>query len=344
MRVLVVGAGAVGSFLGWAVAAGGGHTTLVRRGAGAVDAVPLRLVRPDGTVESVPVAVAPSVAAAAAGGDGSPGFDLVIVAVRQYDLAPVLDDLPALPGVPVLTAQNGFGAEDAAAAALPDRPLLAASVTASVEREPDGTVRWLRHGGVGLATVRDGTAALDSLDRVLRASGVRVSRHPNAAAMKWSKVVANLVGNATSGLLDLPPAAIYADQRLFAVERAQLREALAVMRARGFQPVFLQGAPVPLLALATLLPAALSRRVLARVVGSARGGKDPSLRGAVQAGGTTEVGWLNGAVARAGRVSGVATPVNDALARLVDEAAADPSRRSWFARHPERLLEALGRD
>jgi len=31
MRVLVVGAGAVGSFLGWAVAAGGGETTLVRR-------------------------------------------------------------------------------------------------------------------------------------------------------------------------------------------------------------------------------------------------------------------------------------------------------------------------
>ena len=67
MRVLVVGAGAVGSFLGWAVAAGGGETTLVRRGfdgtAGA--AASLRLVRHDGTEAPVEVAVARSVADAA---------------------------------------------------------------------------------------------------------------------------------------------------------------------------------------------------------------------------------------------------------------------------------------
>ena len=101
---------------------------------------------------------------------------------------------------------------------------------------------------------------------------------------------------------------------------------------------------MPLLALATVLPSSLAQRVLSRVVGSARGGKDPSLRGAVQAGGTTEVGWLNGAVARAGRASGVPTPVNAALARLVDEAATDPDRRAWFAGRPERLLEALRED
>ncbi len=339
MRVLVVGAGAVGSFLGWAVAAGDGQTTLVRRGFDGTSGAPtsLRLVRPDGTEAPVEVGVVRSVADA-------PTPELVIVAVRQYDLPAALESLALLPDVPLLTAQNGVGAEEAAVAARPAGTLLAASVTASLEREPDGSVRWLRRGGVALAPVRgDAAALIEALTITFRAAGVDVVARRDAAAMKWSKVIANLVANATSGLLDQDPSSIYADPRLFDVERDQLREALAVMRARGLRPVSLPGAPVPLLALATRLPAPLARAALRRVVGSARGGKDPSLRGAVQLGGPTEAGWLNGAVARAGAELAVATPINAALASLVEQVATDPDRRAWFRHRPDRLLEALGR-
>jgi len=236
------------------------------------------------------------------------------------------------------------GAEEAAAAARPAGTLVASSVTASVERVPDGSVRWLRRGGVALAPVRgDAAALIEHLASMFRAAGVDVVTRRDPAAMKWSKVIANLVANATSGLLDQDPPSIYADPGLFAVERDQLREALAVMRARGLRPVSLPGAPVPLLALATALPAPLARAALRRVVGSARGGKDPSLRGAVQLGGPTEGGWLNGAVARTGAELGVATPVNTALASLIEQAATDPERRAWFRHRPDRLLEALGR-
>ena len=342
MHVLVVGAGAVGSYLGWAVAAGGGQTTLVRRSfegeAGATSQ--LRLVNPDGADTTVEIGLVPSVEAAAALAP-----ELVILAVRQYDLRDALEALKALPDAPLLTAQNGVGAEEAATEVRPGAALLAASVTASVEREPDGTINLLRRGGVGLAAVRgDNAAALvDDLATTLRAAGVEVAVHADAAAMKWSKVVANLVANATSGILDMDPAAIYADPELFEVERDQLKEALAVMRARGLRPVMLPGTPVPLLAFAVTLPAVLGRTSLGLVVGSARGGKDPSLRGAIQGGPPTEAGWLNGAVTRAGASLAVPTPVNEALARLADETAADPERRAWFQHRPDRLLEALGR-
>lgn len=342
MHVLVVGAGAVGSYLGWAVAAGGGRTTLVRRSfaveAGATS--PLRLVHPDGTESRVEVGVVRSVEQAIALVP-----DLVVLAVRQYDLEDALASLAALPDVPVLTAQNGVGAEEAATEARPGAALLAASVTASVDRDPEGTVNLLRRGGVGLAAVRgEGAGALvDDLATTLRAAGVEVAVHADAAAMKWSKVVANLVANATSGILDMDPAAIYADPDLFELERDQLREALAVMRARGLRPVSLPATPVPLLAFAVTLPAVLGRTALGLVVGSARGGKDPSLRGAIQGGPPTEAGWLNGAVVRAGASLAVSTPVNEALARIADEAAANPDRRAWFRQRPDRLLEALGR-
>jgi 2-dehydropantoate 2-reductase len=341
-----VGAGAVGSFLGWAVATGGGRTTLVqRRPAGTPRAIgTLAVVRPDGTEVATEVTVVPDVGAA-----DEP--DLVIVAVKQYDLPAALESLAQWPAVAVLTAENGVGAEEAAVAARPGAPVLAASVTASVERTSGSSVGWLRTGGIGLAVVEPGSAGTDTsrrlvrgLARSLRSVGLPVRVLDDAAAMKWSKLVANLVGNATSAILDLDPAEVYADPALFALERDQLREALAVMRALGLEPVDLPGAPVRRLATATGLPAAIGRPILARVVGSARGGKEPSLRQAVRSGGPTEVGWLNGAVARAGAAAGVPVPVNDALARLVTATGADPTRRAWFAGRPDRLLAELGRD
>ena len=345
MRVLVVGAGAVGSFLGWAVATGGARATLVRRRSAGTPGHPemLTVVRPDGTAAATEVTVVPDVGSA-----DEP--DLVIVAVKQYDLPAALESLARWPAAAVLTTENGVGAEETAVAARPGAPVLAASVTASVERAADGTVAWLRTGGIGLAVVEPGSAGTDSsrrlvraLARALRAAGLPVRVLDDAAAMKWSKLVANLVANATSALLDLGPAEVYADPALFAVERDQLREALAVMRVLDLEPVDLPGAPVRRLATATGLPAAIGRPVLARVVGSARGGKEPSLRQAVRAGGPTEVGWLNGAVARAGAAAGVPVPVNAALAEIVAAASSDATRRAWFSGRPDRLLAELGR-
>lgn len=347
MRVVIVGAGAVGSFLGWAVAAGGGRTTLVRRGfAGDGESLDrLTTIRPDGTMSEVEVAITGSPATIA-----TEPPDLVILAVKQYDLPAALESLARWPAVAVLTAENGVGAEEAAVAARPGAPVLAASVTASVERAADGSVGWLRTGGIGLAVVEPGSAGTDpsrrlvrALARALRAAGLPVRVLDDAAAMKWSKLVANLVANATSALLDLDPAEVYADPALFAVERDQLREALAVMRALDLEPVDLPGAPVRRLATATGLPAAIGRPVLARVVGSARGGKEPSLRQALRAGGPTEVGWLNGAVARAGAAAGVPVPVNAALAEIVAAASSDATRRAWFRGRSDRLLAELGR-
>ena len=333
MRVLIVGAGAVGSFLGWAIAVGGGEVSMVRRGSSvSVREEPFGVVRPDGSASEARVKIVASVDAAM----GAP--DLVVVAVKQYDLPAAFESLRGWPRVPILTVQNGVGAEEAARAARPGAPVLAGSVTASVERNADGSVRWLRRGGLGLAVAQGaGDELVRQLSTIVAAAGVPVRILPDAAAMKWSKLVSNLVGNATSGLLDLDPASIYRDGALFDIEHAQLREALAVMRAKRLRAVALPGAPAPLLALATSLPAPLARAVLARVVGSARGGKDPSLRGAVKLGAPTEVGWLNGAVARGGAETGVPTPVNAALARLVDEVAAHEGRRAWFRHRPDRL-------
>jgi 2-dehydropantoate 2-reductase len=87
----------------------------------------------------------------------------------------------------------------------------------------------------------------------------------------------------------------------------------------------------------------IGRPLVARGIAGARGGKSPSLRLHVRGAGSgpTEVAWLNGAVAAAGAAEGVPTPVNAALAGIVEQVAGDPERAAWFKGEPGRLAEAV---
>lgn len=336
-RVAVVGAGAVGTLLGGLLAAAGAEVTLVDGRVPPDAPLDVAIHEPNGREVAARVRRATAIVDL----PGRP--DLVVLAVKMFDLAAALDDLAAWPEVAVLTIQNGIGAEELVAGARPGAPLVAGSLTSPVERPGPAEVRWRGRGGIALAVANgDAAAVADWLAESFSAAGLPARRLADARAMKWSKLLGNLVGNALSALADREPAAVYDDPILFGVERRQLLETLAVMRAARIQVVALPGADVRLLALAVWLPAPLSRLVLRRVVGGARGGKSPSLRLHLQgAEGPTEAAWLNGAVARAGRVAGVATPANAALADLLDAAVADPALREELAARPARIAEIV---
>lgn len=340
-RALVVGAGAVGSYLGALLGSVGHDVTLVRIFE-ADSERPLVLVRPDGSRTTVPVHRRARTEDAAAP-------DLIVVAVKMPALREALAPTLLWPSVPTLTVENGIGAEGIAAEARPEAPMLAASLTASIQLASEDEVRWLGRGGLALAAV-DGRAGpvVRHLLVDLGCAGLRVAERPAAAPMKWSKLLANLMANATGAILDMDADDIYRDPRLFDLERRQELEALAVMRHGNLAPVALPGAPIPWLVRCFRLPPALGRPILARVVGGARSGKAPSLRMQVSAAPPdapcvepTEVAWMNGAVARLGARVGVATPVNARLAALVDEVATNPSRRAWLRGHPERFLAEM---
>jgi ketopantoate reductase len=310
MKILVVGAGAVGSFLGTLLAAAGNDVTLVRIFELSSNE-PMTLVSPDGAAQSFPVRRVSRT-------EKAPDPDLILFAVKMPALREAMAPTLRWPGVPTLTVENGIGAEGIAAELRPQAPLIAGSLTAPIELASENEIRWL-------------------------------------GSMKWSKLLANLIANATGAILDMDAGEIYRDPRLFAIERRQLRETLDVMQQLGLKPVGIPGAPVPWLARAVRLPAWLGRPILARIVGGARAGKLPSLRVHVRAveagtppvtsvaGEPTEVRWMNGAVARFGIVTAVPTPVNGLLVDLVDDVVADPERRAALRRNPRRLLaEMLG--
>ena len=197
LRVVIVGPGAVGSFLGGTLARAGHDVTLVGREVPATGSGELRLVETDGeTLVPVTRSTIDDVAAEAP--------DLVLLAVKLFDLAAALATVERWPDAPVLTVQNGIGAEQMAVA-LRRSPVVAASLTTAVEPVTGG-VRRLRRGGIGVADARGADAAfLATLAAAFEAGGLAAKVYPDAVAMKWSKVVANLVGNASGAILDMDP-------------------------------------------------------------------------------------------------------------------------------------------
>jgi len=313
--ILVIGAGAVGTFLGATLAAGGEQVKLARR-----------REQPDVT----------------AGGSEPP--EIILVAVKMPDLGGAIETAARWPAATLVAVENGLGADQLLLATRPAGGLIAAALTTSVERAPDGSARRLSRGGIVLAPVRgDVQPAIQRLIRGFVAGGLRARSTPNAAAMRWSKLLINLMGNATGAIVDLDPVAVYRDPSLFRLERRQLREALATMNGQGLRPIKLYGGDARLLPIAMRLPTALVQPILIRVVAAGRGGKRPSLHLHLEAGSgaPSEVEWLNGAVARAALELGRSAPVNARLAELVDACNRHPDRRAWFRGRPERLLAAV---
>lgn len=336
---LIYGAGAVGSFVGGLLASTGVPVTLLGRSSLAT-AVAARGLRIDGADRGVCVRI-PAITALEQLREPPA---IVVLATKAYAVEAALPDLRRLvsDGAAIVTLQNGAGVEETVLAALPGARLAAGSVTVSVSAGGPGRAsQESAGGGLALAPVRE-EVPIRALAAALSSAGLPTAIMRDYRAMKWSKLLLNILGNATSAILAWPPSRIYADARLFEIERAAFLEALAVMRASGVRPVSLPGFNVPLLARVMRLPAPLSRRLIARRVAGGRGDKRPSLWIDVESGRkTTEVRWLNGAIAAEGERRGVATPVNARLTQIVEAIACDPARRRDFAGHPDALREAL---
>ncbi|MCC7357965.1 MAG: 2-dehydropantoate 2-reductase [Anaerolineales bacterium] len=341
MRIVIIGAGAIGGYIGGSLAAAGRPVTFVARAntAAALRAHGLRLTPGPGEAA---LTVRPGVAASVAEALTTPA-DLLVLAVKAYATGPALAEIAAATTtrLPCLCLQNGVDAETEAARALGAANVLAGTVTTAVSAPEPGAVVVEKRRGVGVAL---GHRLSEPLLAALGAAGVRARGYAAAGPMTWSKLLTNLLGNATAAILDWPVAAILADPRLFALEAAAAREALAVMRALGYGVVDLPGTPVRLLAAAMRLPPGLARPLLRRGVAGGRGGKRPSLQIDLRSGKRqTEAEWLYGAVARHGAARGVPTPVNQGLNELMaglSSGALDPAE---FAGRPAALLARLGR-
>jgi 2-dehydropantoate 2-reductase len=353
VNVLIVGAGAIGCLFGGKLARANQQVTLAGRRS-FVDAVRSRgLLLADETGRHTVRNVRAVESPLAALERSETAFDLVIFTVKSYDTAAAVADLctaldaTGAPPPAVLSVQNGVGNEDALAAALPAVSVLAGSITTPVSVEGPGAIHVDKpRYGLGLGLWRagaGGAGVFDAACRLMEDAGFSVQRYANAQAMKWTKLLMNIMGNATCAILDAGPETTFADDKIVDLEIEAWREALAVMAAADIPPLNMDKYPFATIApLIRFAPKPLIRPVLRSQIGGARGGKLPSLQIDLQSGKAhTEVGWLNGAVVRKGAELQIRTPVNQVLADVLNGLAANPGDIPAWRGNPARLLAAV---
>jgi len=341
--ILIIGAGAIGSLVGWRLATAGRPVILVSRPA-AVDAIRrqgLRLVRAGQTQVAPPVQAVASLAEAFSLG---PRPQFAILTVKSYDTAQAAAELAAAAPVPlpVLSLQNGVGNEDTLAAVL-SLPLVTAGVITSPATilEPGLVASERSSDRVGLADVSaDGVLPAAQIAQVLSEAGFAVRTFPDWRSLKWTKLVMNLLCNASCALLGWSPELVWADRRLAALEVAAWQEAMTVLRQLGGRLVNLGGYPLGLLEpLLRTAPASLLQRPLYRFIVAGRGGKMPSLYLDLAAGRQrSEVDWLNGAVVAAGARASLPTPANAVLAESLRHVLSGAEPWNRYRDQPAALL------
>ncbi|NPA26415.1 MAG: ketopantoate reductase family protein [Chloroflexi bacterium] len=339
-RVLIVGPGAIGTYIAGLLAQSGQQIVLWARPRSA------QILRTHGLrVEGLPrpIALAPdafSVVTSPDEANAAGPYAATFLTVKAYHLPAVMEALRAVTVAftPVVDLLNGVGSTEALRAAFGPGHVLPGTVTTPVRRVRAGygVVESLRRG-IGLATTHARAADIAAW---FRRGGAKVQLYADGRALKWSKLLANLLGNATSAILDMRPAQIYAHPGLFQLERAQVREALAVIRGLGLPLVDLPGVPTRALAWGMrALPSWMARPILARAIGGGRGEKWPSIHQDLHAGRTqTEVDVLNGAVVRHAALLDIPAVTNQLLTDLVHDLAQGRRDPNEFRGRPQALL------
>jgi 2-dehydropantoate 2-reductase len=345
LKILSFGAGAIGTYIGGSLALAGHQVVFIEQ-PGVVDDLRERGLRLDLSADKrretraafvIPppsFRIAPSLGEALLYGP----FDVGLFALKSFDTAAILETLkPQAEKVPpLLCLSNGVDNEPAISAALGPDKVISGTVTSAIGRRGAGDIVLEKLRGLGVAS---GHPLSERLVSVLDAAYLNCRLFQDAASMKWSKMLTNLLANPSSAILDMTASQVYADRRLYALEIAMLRECLAVMAAQGLEVVDLPGTPVKALALAARLPLWLSRPLLARAAGAGRGGKMPSFHIDLHSGrGRSEVEYLHGAVVRAGQNLCIPTPVNEALTETLMALTNHEIPLDEFAGRPEKLL------
>jgi 2-dehydropantoate 2-reductase len=201
MRILVVGAGGIGGYLGARLLAAGRDATFLVRPhrVEQLRSQGLRLIAAD---ETITLPHAPCVTAATLAGQP---FDLILINCKSYDLASAIDDLaPAVgPGTMILPMLNGMAQLDALDARFGRAAVLGGATTLSAARLPDGAIAHLNTLDDVQFGDRDNarSARIHQVEAILRVPGIHSDLRSNILETMWHKWIAIAAATSATSLM-----------------------------------------------------------------------------------------------------------------------------------------------
>lgn len=358
MKFLIYGAGAIGGYVGGSLKLAGEDVTFLDR------PEPVEMLRQRGitihdakygTRNTKNLQLITSVEEAFTSKDGEVFtskdvsvkrlYDCIIVAMKSFDTEGAMKSLQsAISHQPsaILSFQNGIENEPTIASFIGKENVIAGTVLTAIGVPQFGEIVVEKNRGVG---VWSGHALSKQIAKALTHAGIRTQLYKNAEAMKWSKMLTNIMANATAAICDMPTSKVLQHAGLYQIEIGALREALAVMKAKNIPVVGLPRTQTTALAFAVRnLPPSLYQPILIRMVGGGRGDKLPSFHLDLKAGRPkTEVSYLNGAIARHAEQVGLSAPINQKLSEILEAIVAGKISWEEYRNRPEKLArEVIG--
>jgi 2-dehydropantoate 2-reductase len=295
LKVIVLGAGAIGAYYGGQLARTGHDVTLYARGENLV------AIRRSGLEIRTPEGSTVVRMAATESADDLAAADFAILGVKSYSLesiGPVVRQV-ARKGTAILPFLNGVETTDQLIAlGVPRDALLGGVTRISVARVQPGVVE--RRGA--FQSVIMGELDGQTTDRVTRIStafrdaGVDARVSSRIDVDLWQKFVFIAAMAAACGLARSPIGPLREKPLGRRLLQRAVQEAVDVARARGI---------------------ALPEDETAQVIGAIDAlppGTKPSFLLDIESGGPTELDTLSGAVSRYAEKAGVSTPIHDAVA------------------------------
>ncbi len=317
LRVGVLGAGAVGCYVGGKlVGARGVEVVFIGRPRLQAEVREFGLTLTDLAGEEVRVPVSEIVFETSP--EALSGCDVVLCCVKSGHTAEVAESVRSIlaPGALVASLQNGVSNARVLREHLGEQTVLAGIVAFNVV--PHGRGRFEQTTKGGLLLQASERAQLQGLVTACKQSGVGVSVHSDIERHQWSKLLVNL-NNAVSALSDVPTQQMVLSERYRRVIASLMEEGLRVLKGAGVSPAPLRGLPLELLPRLLRMPTPV-----VRVVARAQLGANPEARSSMwedlNRGRKTEVEFLNGEIVRVARKHGTQAPLNQRMVELVQQA------------------------
>jgi 2-dehydropantoate 2-reductase len=322
---LVMGAGAIGCWVGGRLQAAGAEVHFVGRPS-VLDELRfsgLTLTDLDGKRSHLAApelrlhAECPDLKSGARG-DAAPSLVLLCVKSGATAEAAAILQLHLPAGTPVLSLQNGVGNPAVAAAAAPSLTIIPGMVGFNVVHAAPG--HW--HRGTWGELAAQAHPSLTAWQPVFAAAGLPLALHADLRPVQWGKLLLNL-NNPVNALSGLPLKQQLLDRDLRTVMAALIEEALAALAAHGIEPAQLAAMPPRRMPMGLRLPNWLFR-ILARKSLRMDDQARTSMAEDVMRGRPTEIDALCGEVVRLARAAGTPAPCNAWMVQRLAQPVSQP--------------------
>ena len=305
MKILIFGAGGVGSVVGGFLARTGHEVSLLGR-PWHIDVVrkqglSITGIWGDYRMKAFDLYTAVSEIPAEA------SFDLIILTVKAPDTEKALDELFPLmkENTMLLSLQNGLGNIEKLLKKVRPERLLAGRLIFGVEAVPGVAKVTVEADPVFIGAVRGAKPPLSPVQMavVLNNAKIPAQAVPDILPYLWSKVIYNCALNAVCTIHEMPYGGILKKEDTRRWMGEIVRECYAVGKAQG-----------------VALDPASAEEFIARLEGTLiprTASHFPSMLQDVRRGKKTDIEALNGAISALGRAAGIPTPANDEAVRLL---------------------------